>query len=97
MKELTAPYASVIDIRTEKLPKPEEVEKWDGVQFGKALIHDQNCKSFNPDFRQLIHVGYKVAAQKGDEYYSALEKFEPNIEKQVFENIFERHIKRLGF
>ncbi len=97
MEELTAPYASVIDIRTEMLPKPEEVEKWDGVQFGKALIHDQNCESFNPDLRQLIHVGYKVAAQKGDEYYSALEKFEPNIEKQVFENIFERHIKRLGF
>jgi hypothetical protein len=97
MEELTAPYASVIDIRMENLPKPDEVEKWDGVQFGKALIHDQNCESFNPDLRQLIHVGYKVAAQKGDVYYSALEKFEPNIEKQVFENIFERHIKRLGF
>ena len=37
------------------------------------------------------------AAQKGAVYYNALKKFESNIEKQVFENIFERHIKRLGF
>ncbi|MDA3881419.1 MAG: tagaturonate epimerase family protein [Prolixibacteraceae bacterium] len=97
MDELTAPYASVIDVKLENLPKPEVVDGWTGEQLGNALVHDQGCAEFNPDLRQLIHVGYKVAAQKGEVYYSALEKFEANIEKQVFENIFERHIKRLGF
>ncbi len=97
MEELTAPYASVIDVKMENLPKPDEVQKWSGKQFGNALIHDQSCDDFNADFRQLIHVGYKVAAQKGESYYLALEKFEANIEKQVFENIYERHVKRLGF
>jgi tagaturonate epimerase len=97
MDELTAPYASVIDIKLDNLPLPELVNNWTGEQFRNAIVHDQSCPEFNPDLRQLIHVGYKVAAQKGDVYYKALEKFESNIEKQVFENIFERHIKRLGF
>lgn len=97
MDELTAPYASVIDIKLENLPTPEVVAGWTSEQFANAVVHDQSCHEFNPDLRQLIHVGYKIAAQKGDVYYSALEKFEPNIEKQVFENIYERHVKRLGF
>ncbi|MFA9392176.1 MAG: tagaturonate epimerase family protein [Prolixibacteraceae bacterium] len=97
MEELTAPYASVIDIKQEELPLPEIVNDWTADQFHKAIVHDQSCAEYNPSLRQLIHVGYKVAAQKGDVYYNALEKFEKNIEKQVFENIFERHIKRLGF
>lgn len=97
MDELTAPYASVIDIKPEDLPLPEVVKGWTAEQFHKAVVHDQSCAEYNPSLRQLIHVGYKVAAQKGDVYYSALEKFKTNIEKQVFENIFERHVKRLGF
>jgi hypothetical protein len=95
MDELTAPYASVIDISLNKLPKPEEVANWTAEQFGKAIIHNQKCSEYNPDLRQLIHVGYKIAAKKGDVYYKALEKFESNIEKQVYENIFERHMKLL--
>ena len=97
MEELTAPYASVIDIKKEALPLPEVVNGWSAEQLKNALVHDQSCAEYNPSLRQLIHVGYKVAAQKGDIYYTALEKFEPNIEKQVFENLFERHIKRLKF
>ncbi|MDA3928861.1 MAG: tagaturonate epimerase family protein [Prolixibacteraceae bacterium] len=97
MDELTAPYASVIDIKLENLPTPEIVQGWTSEQFANAVVHDQSCAEFNADLRQLIHVGYKIAAQKGEVYYSALEKFEANIEKQVFENIFDRHIKRLGF
>lgn len=97
MEELTAPYASVIDIKLENLPMPQVVNGWTAAQFHKAVVHDQTCPEFNPDLRQLIHVGYKVAAKKGEVYYNALEKFEENIEKQVFENIFERHVKRLGF
>lgn len=95
MDELCAPYASVIDIKLERLPKPEVVQSWTAEQFGNAIIHDQKCSEYNPDLRQLIHVGYKIAAKKGQIYYNALEKFEPNIEKQVFENIFDRHMKLL--
>ena len=95
LDELTAPYASVIDIKLERLPKPEVVNGWTATQFANAIVHNQNCGEYNADLRQLIHVGYKVAAQKGKIYYDALEKYEPNIEKQVFENIFERHMKRL--
>ncbi len=95
MDELCAPYASVIDIKLERLPKPELVQTWTEEQFGNAIIHNQKCSEYNPDLRQLIHVGYKIAAKKGQVYYNALEKFEPNIEKQVFENIFDRHMKLL--
>jgi hypothetical protein len=96
MDELTAPYASVIDIKLQNLPSPDEVNNWTAQQFAEAVIHDQSNALFNPDLRQLIHVGYKVAAQLGNEYITCLEKFEANIEKQVFENIFERHMKRLS-
>lgn len=95
INELTAPYASVIDISLNRLPLPSEVDQWNGQQFASALVHNQQCSNFNPDLRQLIHVGYKVAAQKGEEFYKALEQFEENIGKQVFENIFERHMKLL--
>jgi len=95
MDELTVPYASVIDIRLEKLPKPEVVNNWTAEQFGNAIVHNQSCKEYNPDLRQLIHVGYKIAAKKGDVYYKALEEFEETIGKQVFDNIFERHMKLL--
>ena len=71
------------------------MNNWTAEQFASAIIHDQSNVLFNPDLRQLIHVGYKVAAQKGQIYTDCLNKFEKNIEKQVFENIFERHIKRL--
>lgn len=30
------------------------------------LRHDPKCKAFNPSFRQLLHVGFKIAARKGD-------------------------------
>jgi hypothetical protein len=43
----------------------------------------------------LIHVGYKVASDLGDEYYRNLEGHAEIIGQNVEENIFERHIKRL--
>jgi len=92
-EELCGPYATVIDIDTDKLPTPETVEKWSGEQYADALRHDQSCASYNPNFRQLLHVGYKVAAEMGDEFLGALERYEETIAQNVTENIFERHIK----
>jgi len=91
--ELCGPYATVIDINKNKLPSPKEVEKWGSEEFANALRHDQSCKSYNPDFRQLLHVGYKVAAEMGGDYLKTLEKHEKIIAQNVTENIYQRHIK----
>ena len=93
--ELCAPYATVIDIDQTKLPPPAEVNGWSSQQFVSALRHDPKCPDFNPHFRQLLHVGFKVAAKKGDRYRDALKKHEAVIAKNVTENLFERHMKPL--
>ena len=94
-QELCAPYATVIDIDLKKLPSAETVNKWTSEQFVSALRHDQKNPQFNPHLRQLIHVGYKVAAKMGDRYLDALEAHEPHVAKNVTENLFERHLKPL--
>ncbi len=93
--EVCAPYATVIDIDKNKLPTPQMVNAWTGQQFCDALRHDLSCPSFNPHFRQLIHVGFRVAAEMGDTYYNALKKHRQVIAKNVETNLFERHIKKL--
>ena len=93
--ELCAPYATVIDIDPAELPKPEEVADWTSEQYTSALRHDQSNPAYNPSFRQLLHVGFKVAAKMGPRYLSALEANEDVIAKNVTENLFERHIKPL--
>ena len=93
--ELCAPYATVIDIDRKKLPAKETVNGWTSEQYVSALRHDQKNKAFNPSFRQLIHVGFKIAAKKGDRYLNALKKHEAVIAKNVMENLYERHMKPL--
>ena len=92
---LCAPYATVIDIERAKLPSKEEVRDWTSEQFVAALRHDQRCEQYNPSLRQLIHVGYKVAAKMGDRYLEMLEECERAVAKNVTENLFERHLKPL--
>lgn len=91
--EMCKPYASVIDIDRAKLPKPAAVARWTGAQFAAALRHDQSCPAYNPHFRQLIHVGYRVAAEMGERYTGLLEGFEAAIAGSVAGNIFDRHLK----
>jgi hypothetical protein len=91
--ELCGPYATVIDIDEAKLPSPEAVAKWSSEEYVAALQHNQSNPKYNPNLRQMIHVGYKVAVELGSEYIGALEKYEDVIAKNVTENIFERHIK----
>jgi hypothetical protein len=90
---LCAPYAAVIDIDSQHLPPPSAVEKWSSDQFVSALRHDQSNPAFNNHLRQLLHVGFKVAAKLGRRYLDLLEKFEPVVAKNVAENLFERHIR----
>ncbi len=92
-EELCAPYATVIDIDPAKLPSPEEVNGWTSEQFTSALRHDQGNKAYSPSFRQLLHVGFKVAAKMGDRYLKALEVNEEVVARNVTTNLFDRHIK----
>jgi hypothetical protein len=92
---LCAPYAAVIDIKPGELPSPDVVDAWNGIKFADTLRHIPGHPDYNPNFRQLIHVGYKVASDLGDEYYRNLEKHAEIIGQNVEENIFDRHIKRL--
>jgi hypothetical protein len=90
---LCAPYAAVIDIDPKRLPPPSTVEKWTSDQFVAALRHEQSNPAFNSHLRQLLHVGFKIAAKLGRRYLDLLEKFEPVVAKNVTENLFERHIR----
>jgi len=95
MEELTVPYATVIDVDVNQLPSPEEVAGWDAETYARTMRHNQEDPLYNPSFRQLIHVSYKIAAELGDEYYPALEKHTDVIGEQITANLCERHIKRL--
>jgi hypothetical protein len=92
---LCAPYAAVIDIDAARLPSGDEVQGWSSEQFVAALRHDPGCPAFNPALRQLIHVGYKIAAQMGDRYLKMLKACEQTIAKNVTANLYERHLKPL--
>jgi tagaturonate epimerase len=91
--ELCAPYATVININKSLLPKAEEVNLWDGKTFADTLRHDQSCKLYNPHFRQLLHCGYKIAADFGDAYTKNLLKYERIISGNVTENLYQKHIR----
>jgi len=93
--ELCGPYATVIDIDKNGLPPTKEVERWTGEKLANTLRHIPGHPDYNPNFRQLIHVGYKVAAEYGAEYTGALEANKEVVAQQVIENIYDRHIKRL--
>jgi hypothetical protein len=95
LNELCAPYATVIDINPAKLPSKETVNGWTSEQFVAALRHDPKNTSYNPHLRQLLHVGYKIAAKMGDRYLNALKENEKFVSKNVTENLFERHLKPL--
>src|SRR6185369_10274193 len=93
--ELCAPYASVIDINRAKLPTASVVSGWSAAQFVAALRHDPKNKEFNPSLRQLLHVGYKIAAKKGEAYLDLVRECETSIARNVTGNLYDRHIKPL--
>jgi hypothetical protein len=93
--ELCAPYAAVLDIRRERLPSPAQVSAWTSAQFVSALRHDRENPCYNPHLRQLLHVGYKIAAKMGTRYLNALEEDKDSVARNVTENLYERHVKPL--
>lgn len=93
--ELCAPYADVIDIDGSQLPTVEEVNRWTGEKYANTLRHIPGHPDYNPNFRQLIHVAYAVAAEMGETYTGLLEKYADIVGSCVEENIYDRHLKRL--
>jgi tagaturonate epimerase len=91
-EELCAPYTAVIDIDEKKLPSAETVRGWTPDEYTSALRHVEGGAAYNPSLRQLLHVGFKVAAKMGPRYLSLLEANEAVIAKNVTENLYERHI-----
>jgi tagaturonate epimerase len=91
-EELCAPYAAVIDIDAAKLPSAAEVQGWTSEQYTAALRHVRSAPAYNPSLRQLLHVGFKVAAKMGRPYLDLVEANEVVIAKNVTENLYLRHI-----
>ncbi len=91
-EQLCAPYATVIDIDPAKLPSPQQLRGWSSEQYTSALRHVQANPAYNSSLRQLLHVGFKVAAKMGRRYLDLLEANESVIAKNVTENIYNRHI-----
>ncbi len=90
--ELVIPYATVVDIDPARLPSPTEVAGWTSTQYCATLRHDLSVSDYNPHFRQLIHISFKIAAAMGDRYLNALRANEAIIARNVTENLYARHI-----
>ncbi len=93
--ELCRPYMAVIDIDRSSLPTPDLISTWDSARTAQAIRHDQANPHYDRNIRQLLHVGYKVAAELGDTYLGAVRKNHVVIGAHVCSNLFERHLKPL--
>jgi hypothetical protein len=93
--EMAKPYLLVIQIDRAKLPTPDEVDGYDADRFANTLRHVQTCPLFDVNFRQLVHISFKIAAEKSDTYRKLLLEHREAVERCVTENILKRHIEPL--
>ena len=94
-EELAKPYLTVIDIPMDALPTPTAVNTWGSAEFILTLQHDPMCPQYNTAFRQLVHIGFKVAAEMGERFTDLLDEAAGTINKGVTDNIYERHLRPL--
>ena len=92
---LCSPYASVIDIDVNQLPSSENVNDWSGDKYANTLRHVQDHPEFNQHFRQLLHIAFKLAAKEGVRYTDLLKSNAEIVGKNVTENLYDRHFKRI--
>jgi len=95
VEELCTPYETVIDIDRSKLPAPARVDAWSSGEFVAALRHDSANPAYNIHFRQLLHVGFRVAAELGPEYLAALAANREAVARNVAANLWARHLRPL--
>ncbi len=93
--ELTKPYADVIDISLNRLPDKKEVESWNSNKMFHTLQHNPVHPDYNSNMRQLMHVAYKIAAERIDDFRKLQSQYASIIGQCVTENLFERHILRI--
>jgi len=93
--ELCKPYLAVIDIDRNRLPSPARVASMSSEEFVDALRHAPSCPNYNPHFRQLMHVAFKMAAEAGARFTDMLVECRTLIEENVTKNLYERHIRPL--
>ena len=91
--ELAGPYSTVVDIDPSKLPDPKSVMGWSSAQYQDALRHVESSPHYDSNFRQLLHIGFKVAAGMGKRFTNALETNEEIVGRNVTENLFNRHLQ----
>ena len=65
------------------------------MRVAKSIRHDAACSDYDVNVRQLLHVGYKVAAEFGDTYLQALKDHSDIVGKHVCSNLFDKHITPL--
>ncbi len=90
--ELTEPYSTVLDIDKDKLPSLKQLKEGGGAKMAAALRHEVNSAAYNPHLRQLMHCAYKIAAEEGNRFLELLIKHRDKIEKNVTQNLFEKHL-----
>ena len=56
------------------------------------LRHVPASAAYNRNFRQLLHVSFKIAAKMGNRYLDLLRQNEAVIAKNVTENLYARHV-----
>jgi len=93
--DLIAPYREVLDIDVGKLPLPEEIAGWPGQTLADSITHRPAEPLYNRHMRQLMHVAYKLAAEKKERFFPALERCRAVISQRVTENLFVNHLQPL--
>jgi hypothetical protein len=93
--ELTAPYATVLDINPAELPSAEQSAQWTSEQFVRMVAHEQDEPLFNSSLRQFFHGAFKLAAQTGDEYLDLLKEHAEVVNRRVYDNLYNKHILKI--
>lgn len=93
--DLIAPYREVLDIDISKLPLPGEINRLSGQALADIITHRQAEPTYNRHMRQLMHVAYKLAAEKRELFLPALERCRSIVAKRVTDNLFVNHLKPL--
>jgi hypothetical protein len=93
--EMAKPYLTVIAIDRPALPSPDLVDGWGADDYVAALEHDQTCRRFDRNLRQLVHISFPLAARQRERYLDLLRANRASIEAHVSDNLFKRHMEPL--
>ena len=92
LDELAGPYRQVIAIDRARLPLPREVAVWTETRFAESLRHEPGSDRCNRDARQLIHIGYRIAAEMGERFTSLMRGIAEAAGANVTDNLYRKHI-----